>query len=603
MLIRTAHRVAFLLALLVAWPNRGHGDDRRAANFLPATTLAFVEVTQPEKLLDFLLEHPLRKKIEALPQIRAALSSQKFLQFQVIVELVESQMGIPWRSILTQATGGSLSLAFDPKTNGVALIAQAVDETTVPKLIESISKLARLNGSSKGKKDALKSVEFRGIKVYTLDKAKLAVVGKWMMVTNNHELGKQIMDAYLDQLQSSLASNQDFVAAKGLVPGDANAWAYLNIASLRATPKFAKVSQGPKDNPLVELLMGGLFTTVTHAPYATLGLNISSDGLVLQAAAPHDPSWLDSSREYFFGAGGAGVAPANLLTKNSVLSLGLYRDIAKMWLYADDLFNQQINDDLAKADSTLSTLFSGKDFGEDILGALQPELRLVVTRQNYAAGKPIPKIKLPAFGIATELKNPAAMQPELRRMFQNLLGFLNITGAMNGQPQLELDMEKTESMQLVTSSFLADSNSSDGADGRIHHNFSPSIAFVGSRFVIASTKDLAVELANATEQPNNVSTQPANDTASGEAGQPKGMKPNTDLVINLRNVRETLADNAEQLVAQNMLQEGHTKQEAEEAVRTLLDVIGWFETMSLRLNVFSNQIQMTARIATLQDAR
>ena len=48
------------------------------------------------------------------------------------------------------------------------------------------------------------------------------------------------------------------------------------------------------------------------------------------------------------------------------------------------------------------------------------------------------------------------MQPELRRTFQSLIGFLNIVGAMNGQPQLDLDMEKSEAAQFVTASYLPD---------------------------------------------------------------------------------------------------------------------------------------------------
>ena len=132
-----------------------------------------------------------------------------------------------------------------------------------------------------------------------------------------------------------------------------------------------------------------------------------------------------------------------------------------MWRRAGDLFNEQTNEELAKADSGLTTLFGGKDFGEDILGALRPETQVVVARQVFAAGQSTPAIKLPAFGLVAELKDPAKMQPELRRTFQSLIGFLNVVGAMNGQPQLDLDMEKSDAAQFVTASYLPDPDAKD----------------------------------------------------------------------------------------------------------------------------------------------
>ena len=88
---------------------------------------------------------------------------------------------------------------------------------------------------------------------------------------------------------------------------------------------------------------------------------------------------------------------------------------------------------------------------------------MVVARQLFAEGQPAPAIKLPAFGVVAELKDPAKMQPELRRTFQSLVGFLNIVGAMNGQPQLDLDMEKSDAAQFVTASYLPDPNAKDPA--------------------------------------------------------------------------------------------------------------------------------------------
>ena len=80
-----------------------------------------------------------------------------------------------------------------------------------------------------------------------------------------------------------------------------------------------------------------------------------------------------------------------------------------MWRGRGDLFNEQMNEELAKADSGLTTLFGGKDFGEDILGAFRPETQVVVARQHFAKGQPTPDIQLPAFGLVAEMKDPEKM--------------------------------------------------------------------------------------------------------------------------------------------------------------------------------------------------
>ncbi|HEY2827088.1 MAG TPA: hypothetical protein VGJ04_05755 [Pirellulales bacterium] len=243
------------------------------------------------------------------------------------------------------------------------------------------------------------------------------------------------------------------------------------------------------------------------------------------------------------------------------------------------MLNEQTNEELAKADSSLSTLFSGKDFGEDILGAFQPEGQIVVARQEFAQDKPMPAIKLPAFALVAEMKDPAKMQPELRRIFQSLIGFLNIVGAMNGQPQLELDMEKTDAGQFVTSSYLPEAKAKDSLGLKINYNFSPSIAFAGSRFVVASTKAMAHTLA----------TAKGPDRSAGDGGQ----IVNTDGVLHFDALKESLRDNRAQLVAQNMLTEGHSKEEAEKRIDLLLELVGYIDQLTLSLDTTPSELHVS----------
>jgi len=150
---------------------------------------------------------------------------------------------------------------------------------------------------------------------------------------------------------------------------------------------------------------------------------------------------------------------------------------------------------------------------------------------------------------------------------------------MNGQPQLDLDMEKTDTAQFVTASYLSDPKAKSAEDVKINYNFSPSIAFTGSRFVVASTKAMAHALSSA-----STSERPAEDAD-------RVVNANVDLRFD--TLKEILTDNRGQLVAQNMLKEGHTKEEAERDIGVLLELVGWFDHLGASLETTPSELRLS----------
>jgi hypothetical protein len=577
-------RVGIQLAAILVWffPwTAAAAEDPTAAELLPPTTVAFVEVASVPQLVDSILDHPLRQKLETMDQVKAAYEKKQFLDFKAGVAVVESQMGLPWRKILNQSIGGGVAVAVDAKTQGVVLLMHGQDEKTQTKLVETLANLSKLDATSKGNPDPVKTADYRGMKAYEVANAITTQFGRWMLVTNKGDLAKWIVDSYLDHPTSTLATSEAFKQARSGAPTNALAWVWANTAALRDAGVAKKLYEGKAGNALAELLFGGVLSTLQKTPFLTAALVTQDKQATLTISAPHDRSWAGETREYYFGPNGSGTAPLPLTAKDTIVSLRAYRDISAMWLRAGDLFDEKANEELAKADSNLSTLFGGKDFGEDILGSFAPEMQVVVAHQHFAEGKPQPAIKLPAFSFVFDLKDPETMQPELRRTFQSLIGFLNIVGAMNGQPQLEQDIEKSEKMQLYSSSYLIDAKKKDPLGLGLHYNFSPSVAFAGPRIVIASTKDLARELATA-----------------GPAEVAKETKQvNTELTVQFDLIRSALAENRGQLIAQNMLKEGHTKEEAEKEIDTLLQIVGWLDAASLRLGTTDKELQLSVSVS------
>ena len=425
----------------------------------------------------------------------------------------------------------------------------------------------------------LEHVEYRGIKAHRIGDARLAVHEDRFLVTNNSDFGKAILDAMLDGPKETLADNPRFQTALETRDPQATVWAFADTTEIRKSGVADKIYHGQINNPVLELLVGGLQSSLQNTPFATGNLTVATEKVAVKFAMPHQKDWIPEEREYFFGPDGDGRGPVMPAIDETLLTLSTYRDFSEMWLRAPDLFNADINDEFAKADAGLTTFFSGKDFGEDILGEIESPVGLVVVRQDFTDKLPQPAIKLPAFGLVTTMKDPETMTREMRRTFQNLIGFFSVVGAMEGFGQLDQDMEKTaEGAQFVMGSFVVEEDKRETTAGPIVFNFSPTVGFLGNRMVVASTTALAKKLTLApTPTPSQI---------------------DDNMLVDLQAdaLRKTLTDNREQLIAQNMLEDGNTREEAETQIDLLMEFIGYFRDANLRLGQSNDNLEVELAI-------
>ncbi len=357
------------------------------------------------------------------------------------------------------------------------------------------------------------------------------------------------------------------------------AWGFLNLNALRKNDKLQEALNQQTENPLAELLVGGIQSVLKSSPHLTASLMLTQTRLDLQVESPVDATWIPEPRSFYFGEQLTGKAMVLPPIPGTIFTLGTHRDVSRMWLHAGDLFNEQMNDQLAEADSSLSTIFSGKDFGEDILGSFEPSFGIIVARQSFEDVKPAPAIRLPSFALVANLRDADTMRPDLRRMFQNAIGFFNIVGAQNGNPQLEMDMKKEGDIDMITSRYLPEKKDAESTSAGIVYNFTPTVAFRGNTFVLSSTQELAESIA-AAEPPK----QDASD--------------NTSLQLVAAPLMSALEDNREQLISQNMLQEGHSREEAEAAIATVLELVGCMKATGLDLECHDQVLRLGFHIET-----
>jgi hypothetical protein len=547
-----------------------------ATQLLPETTVGYVEANDPASILATVLDHPLSNWIQNLEVFRKATQSPGYRAYLAGRKFFEIQIGSEWRPAVESLYAGGVYAGFDAATQGGVVLIRGQDEATMENFRVKVLELTRLSGGESATPD-----DYRGQSVYRIQGGGAVVVRDWLVVTNKGDLGKWVLDRLLDadpdvadaESPGTLSANPEFQAAREAHRKESKAWAFVNLRLIREAGGAKEFFKGKTDNPLAELLIGGIQSTLQHSRFLTADLSVEASGLSLKIATPWQADWIPESRNWYFGPNFAGSAPVLPEIPETLFTLGTYRDVSEMWMRAGDLFDEQVNDKIAEADSGLSTIFAGRDFGEEILGSFEPQIGLIVTRQNFAEVKPAPTIKLPAFALVLRLRDPETMRSELRRTFQSAIGFFNIVGAQAGQPQLEMDMQKSGNVDLITSRYLPEKKDRDSTSAPIIFNFSPSAGFAGDRFVLSSTATLAKQISEA----------PALEPAAGV---------NTRVTLNAAVARDALQDNREQLISQNMLQEGHSREEAEAAIDLVFQIVRCFKGAGIDLGVEGDQLAL-----------
>ena len=550
-------------------------------DWLPSSTLLYAELGDPDGVLDRIENHALTRRLFELPEAQEAFASEQFRDLKTGISLAEVQMDATWQEIVGEVAGQGVIFAIDGDSDAVVVMMHSKSEASSIKALEAIERLAKLDAVSKGTDTVIKTGDYRGLTGYSAGEARWVRLGEWIAITNQAELGKSVIDRYLDKSQDHLGSKMTFSNAIQNRETKTDLWAWIDVEQLRQKNPDEDIYQERTDNPITELLLGGLLNISSKTDDATLGVQLDDQEVRLRLNTTWNERWITEPREYYWGYGGTGEAPGHYKIENSIFQLSAYRDVAAMWLRAEELLQDDAVDGIVQANSVLSTLFSGKDFGEDILAELEPTIDLVVANRSFSEDQPQPAVKLPAFALAFELSDPEAMQPQMRRIFQSLIGFLNITGAMNGQPQIELDMERTDESQFVLGRFLAEEEYEGGLP--VQFNLTPTLGFSGSRFVLSSDLSLAKELVEAERVP----------TGSSE------VVTNVAAEASISRLGTVLLDNRESLVAQNMLEEGNDREDAESDIDTLFSIMQLFKTASFTMKHTDDLLSLELTIETL----
>jgi hypothetical protein len=565
-------------------PSRSEAHDDSAAALFPADSLAFVEVARPDELVQTLVNHPVIRQALELEPAQAAMRSSQYLQFRLGLAFAEGQLGATWQDLVQKLAGGGIAAAVGSDGRSVCLVVRSNDEPLLKRTLGTLLSFVDSQAKNAGGKSPYRVEEDGDAKLalfrdFTLVRRGADLVAGTDRVAVLRLLGKLRGEASAD---NGLAARPELAAEASVGPPAIRVWADLD--RVRQLGLARELFRGMADNPATELVLGGVLEALQDSPWLTAEVRLDGQNLELAIDAALESEKVASSREYFFGPDGLAAAPTLVDDSQMLASISTWRDLSGWWLSKEDLFDENTVAQLVQADSQISTLFSGLDFGGEVLGALQPGMQLVVDHQEYPESVQ-PDIRLPAFALIGQLKQPEAMGRRFKVAFQSTMGFVNLGIAEQGQPQYDVNTQNTADGCVCTSQVLPEA---DAPRNLMAYNFSPTLVVKGDRLILSSTAGLAERLQGAGAAP----AKPVELDQSSSGNR----IANTLIRLDLQGLARVLDANREALVANNMMEKGHGHEAAESAIGAGLELVRLFHDLEVRLEKGEGRLGLVTRI-------
>ena len=528
-----------------------------ASQWLPQNTVIVFEVSRPGALLDLALAPKTVEAVTSLPPYQKLASQPGFQQFRGAVDYLEFKLKTDWKTAVRKLLGGGVTFAVAPG-DAVLLIIDSEDAAMLNQLHETLLEFARGNANNQGEPNRVASADYRGVTGWTFNKGEAhAIIDNRLVMTNKPDAIKAMLDLRAEPNGQSLAALPAYQAAKEAAGAEAVATAFVNLATLKQIPGVQKALTN-EQNPLAALLFAGITEAVRESNWLAMGLSVESDTLKLATAV--DGKVADPSGAAAFALPGEpdkGALP-NLSVPGLIAGMSFYRDLHGFYAAKDELFPER-SSGLIFFENMMGIFFTGRDLTEEVLAETEPEVRVVVAKQEYDPSVGTPQLQIPAFAAIFRLRNPEKFAEIAEEAWQKALGLINFTRGQQALPGLIIDKPTHGDTKFSAAHFSsADLEDKEKADTRF--NFSPALAMVDDYLILSSAEGLARNLIDAVKKEVADSVKPL-------AGV------HSVLEIDGRQVAAILGANRESMVRQNMVEEGRTQEEAEAQIGILLSLV------------------------------
>jgi hypothetical protein len=338
-----------------------------------------------------------------------------------------------------------------------------------------------------------------------------------------------------------------------------------------------------RGNPLAALLLAGATEALRQSSWLAVGLHVDGDTLTMRATTDATNAQATGVAAFALPQTDDAAARPLVSVPRQIAGMSLYRDLHGFYAAKDQLFPDRTSG-LIFFENMMGIFFSGRDLTEEVLAQTGPQIRLVVAEQQYDPQIGTPRVQIPAFAAVLQLRDPEEYRIVAEEAWQKALGLVNFTRGQQGLPGLIIDRVTHSDVKFTTAYFSA-RQVKDRAALETRYNLSPSLAMFDDYMILSSSEGLTRDLIAALKSP-----------ASGT--QPELDQTHTLLRLAGSQLGSVLKSNREQMVRQNMVDKGHTQEQAEIEIDTLLTLVQYLDGMNLEVGKHDGRPQAVLVLKT-----
>ncbi|HVR73763.1 MAG TPA: hypothetical protein VMT52_05500 [Planctomycetota bacterium] len=586
-------RSSLVLWILLSAPGFAAEEPSLEA-WMPDDIIGYVKVSDAGARLEEFLTSDLRKDIESLPVVRLGMGPQNWKKALAALEDFRATTGKEPLTFFRDLLGREVLIGarFSFAGPEVIFLTRAAGETEVEASLDLVRKLLGKYGLPT---EGVKSTHAdRSIETYG-DKVSLVSAGSVLAISNSMGAVESVLDLASGKSTRSVSRSPGYRKAAG-------AFLARSIVIAAVRPQFLPNFKVPEkaDNALGSLVAGGWLGAIGSSEFLAASLGLEGGSLELKVSSFGPDGAQEAGAKDRYRSFYPEVIPDRVeerLRKRGVLAFTrITRDLAQWWGDREDLITPGAVGGLIEFAQVMSLAFGGRNFQDEVLPELGSTILLVARNQEYKgmAEKPAPAI--PGFAVIFQLKNAKEFGEDMETAFQSIIGLINFDRAQKkkeGGMTMRLKPEKVGDVSLYT--VVLKSLGKEEKPG-IEHNFTPSLAVVGSRVVLGSSGELTkvlIEELTALGDPR---------PASAGKTTPRGGAADV-IQVDARAALSILSANKDVLVANSMLKEGKTKNEAEGEIQMALDVLQRLLDLRIESGKTGSEHFLTLKLRTLFGAK
>jgi hypothetical protein len=539
-----------------------------------------IEVPNPAHVLELVSKIELLRQLDIFPPYRELRQSTPLRRGEQLVAYLEKQLGASRGELLDRLAGGGIFAASKfggPQPAPALLIVQGRDEKLLTRFFDlALDMIDQELARQEGKERVVRG-DYHGVAMaHAGNDFWTARAGSALLVSNKQPALQAALDRHLGRETKSLAESKQIAEAWRLLPKGCAVRAWISLDAAHKAAEARGLYKTPRDDVNLTVLFGTYLDLAGRSPYVCLGLAPQEDGFLFTVRMPRGREGMGGDQILKVAPAGQAATRPLLAPKGVLYSESNYLDFASIWTERTKLFPEKQVKGLEEFDKTSARFLLGNRLSK-LLPQVAPYYRFVAIKQGKIGYKKEPQVRIPAFALISELREPEAFGKSMESILRAaaLLASFNV--------KLKLAEETHHDSKIVGWRFPEDGDFK-GDTTEFRFNFSPCFTRVGNQFVYCSTVELCRDLVD-------VLQKEAKGKDLGSASCPRSM-------VYAAGGAELLENFRDQLITQTILDQAAKPEDAGAQVTAFINLIRRLGTLELAGALQSNEFHYDVRLKT-----